>query len=40
MYAEQVEALRVQDMAMKKRVETRLSEIQEDFLRRTEAAAE
>ena len=35
-----MEALRVQDIAMKNRVETRLTEIQEDFLKRTEAAAE
>ena len=30
----------MQDIAMKNRVESRLTEIQEDFLRRTEAAAE
>ena len=40
MQAEQIEALRVQDIAMKNRVEARLTEIQEDFLKRTEAAAE
>ena len=37
---DQKEALRLQDEKMRQRVETRLSQIQEDFLKRTEVAAQ
>ena len=37
---EQIEALRAQDEKMQARVETRLEEIQEDFLKKTKAAAQ